>query len=112
MRGVHGPHHRDRGLRRLRAVTRATAVGAVALAGAFTALIARPHSSAAKTTVTTRPATTATSAPAPSSTLPPDTFAPSGPGTPPSPPPTPAPQPPPTAPRASVETTPVTSGAS
>jgi hypothetical protein len=108
MADVHGPHHRDRGLRRLRVVTRAVTFGAVALAGAFTALVARPHATAAKITPS-QPAPVTT---APPGTLPPDTFAPSVSPTPPSPAPTAAPQPPTTLPQVTAQPAPVTSGAS
>jgi hypothetical protein len=113
---VQGTHHRDRGLRKLRVVTRVCTLGAVALTGAFTALVARPHPTAAKITVTTRPAPVTTTPPAPPVTLPPDTFPAGGaaPSTAPAPvtAPATAPQPPPAPPQATSQPAPVTSGAS
>ena len=109
---MHGSQHRDRGLRKLRVVTRVCTLGAVALTGAFTALVARPHPTAAKITVTSRSTPVTTVPPAPPVTLPPDTFAAGGTAPSTAPAPVTAPQPPPAPPQTASQPAPVTSGAS
>ncbi|MCU1426608.1 MAG: hypothetical protein JWL83_608 [Actinomycetia bacterium] len=102
---MHPTHRRDAGLRKVSTFTRRFTVGAVALTGVFTALVARaqPAKHARKATLAAKsaPAPTVGTQAATPGTLPPDTFpptntpnassAPASPGTTPA---TQAPQPP------------------